>query len=106
MKFIRVPEVAEKLGQSVPKTWNDVATNPAFPQPVKRGGLTCWVEGEVDTYIAQQVAEFRSKAQSKRASTFKAAKASVERRATGRALSLYANSSTSAAGSEGCGNER
>jgi predicted DNA-binding transcriptional regulator AlpA len=84
MKFIRVRDVAEKLGQSVPKTWNDVAADPAFPQPVKRGGLTCWVEGEVDAYIAQQVTEFRSKAhQVKRASTFKAAKASVDRRVTG-----------------------
>ncbi len=81
MKLIRVGDVSEKLGQSVPKTWNDVAVDPEFPQPVKRGGLTCWVEEEVDTYIASKVAEYRAGNTAKRATVFKAAKASVARRA-------------------------
>ncbi len=85
-KLIRVGGVSEKLGQSIAKTWGDVSADPDFPQPIKRGGITCWLEEEIDEFILRKIAEFRSKDQGKRTSVFKAANASVMKRTAGVAL--------------------
>jgi len=82
MKLLDVHEVSDKTKNSVSGCWKKASDEDSgFPQPIKIGGKTLWIEEEVDEYLKLQVEKFRDQARvAKRPSVFKAAKASVVRR--------------------------
>ena len=59
MKILRVDHVAERIGGSRALVWRKAKDEPDFPKPVKIGGITGWVESEIDGYIRRKVAEAR-----------------------------------------------
>ncbi len=58
-RFIRLPEVMDKVGLKKSKIWAMVK-NEEFPQPIKlTAGTTVWIEEEVDQWIRLQIINFR-----------------------------------------------
>jgi len=56
-RWIRVGAVAEKLGQSVSQTWEDVKRREGFPQPMRRSArMTLFDEQEVDIFMLREMA--------------------------------------------------
>ena len=64
MKIIRDARVAEKIGaKSRATAWRKAKSDPDFPKPIKiSGGITGWIEAEVDAYLERRVAAPRAKA--------------------------------------------
>ena len=85
MNILRPSQTAQKVAVSLPTLWRRVKQDPDFPQPVKMsGGVTGFIESEIDTYLTLKVDTFRANP-SKRAQASIAATASVVKRATKRA---------------------
>ncbi len=81
MEMIDVRGVGAITGDSVSQTWKRAADDSSdFPKPVKIGGKTLWVKSEIEDYLRRKVEEYRATKQEKRASVFKAARASTARR--------------------------
>lgn len=57
-RFIRRPEVQRRVGLSRPQIYKMIAGN-AFPPPVKVGHASMWIESEIDSWIADRIAESR-----------------------------------------------
>jgi len=57
MRIIRDTLVAERIGcRSRASVWRIARRDPTFPQPVKvSGGITGWVEHEVDAWLQRRV---------------------------------------------------
>jgi prophage regulatory protein len=62
LKCLRLAKVAEKLDCGQSTVWWKARTEPGFPQPIKLGGTTCWLEHELDAYIEKRIAESRGTA--------------------------------------------
>jgi prophage regulatory protein len=63
MKIIRDARTAEKIGAKSRATpWRLAKSDPDFPKPIKvSGGITGWVESEVDAWLERRVAAARGK---------------------------------------------
>lgn len=57
-KLIRLPRVLELTGRGRTATLDDVRAG-AFPQPIKLGAATVWLESEVQAWIAERVRQAR-----------------------------------------------
>lgn len=53
-KIIRLPEVINRVGLSRATIYNKVKDG-SFPQQIKLGRLSGWVESEIQTWINQQI---------------------------------------------------
>ena len=85
MNILRIPEATKKCGfGGVSSTWAKVRNDPAFPKPVKIGGITGFIESELDAYLEKKVCEFREQP-TKRETASRAAVVSVASRAKKRA---------------------
>ncbi len=60
-KLLRLPQVMEMTGRGRTATLDDVKAK-RFPQPIKLGTATLWLESEVQQWIADRVREHRTKA--------------------------------------------
>lgn len=61
MKIIRPRQAAEKCGIGIPTLWNWVRNKQDFPRPVRlSGGVSGFVEEEIDSYLERKVAEYRA----------------------------------------------
>jgi len=60
MRILRDTQTADKCGWRGRSTvWYKVKTDPDFPRPVKIGGITGWIESEIDAYLLRKIAEQR-----------------------------------------------
>lgn len=59
-RLLRLPQVLEMTGRGRTATLDDVRTG-RFPAPIKIGAAALWMETEVQAWIAERVAEHRSK---------------------------------------------
>jgi prophage regulatory protein len=60
MKTLRVKQVAEKLGISIPSVWR-LNCSEAFPKPFKLlSNITVWDETELDSYLLSRKQEYRN----------------------------------------------
>lgn len=59
-RLLRLPQVLEMTGRGRTATLDDVRIG-RFPAPIKIGSAALWVETEVQAWIAERVAEHRSK---------------------------------------------
>lgn len=57
-RLIRLPEVLRITGRSRTTTLDDVKAR-AFPQPIKIGRATMWVEAEIQGWIAARISAAR-----------------------------------------------
>lgn len=63
MRILRDTQVADKCGWRGRSTvWYKAKTLPDFPKPIKVGGITGWIEAEVDDFLRRQVAAHRGEA--------------------------------------------
>lgn len=60
-RFLRLTAVMEMTGRSRTSTLDDVRAG-KFPQPVKLGGVTVWLESEVQAWMAERVRQARGAA--------------------------------------------
>lgn len=60
-KLIRLTRVLEMTGRGRTATLDDVRAG-RFPQPIKLGSATVWVESEVQAWIAERVRKARGQA--------------------------------------------
>lgn len=59
-RLLRLPQVLEMTGRGRTATLDDVRIG-RFPAPIKIGAVALWMETEVQAWIAERVAEHRSK---------------------------------------------
>jgi prophage regulatory protein len=57
MKILRVPEVSDRIGYSIPSIWR-LAREGKFPKPLKLGPQASgWLEDEVEAWINTRIDE-------------------------------------------------
>jgi|JI6StandDraft_1071083.scaffolds.fasta_scaffold739747_2 prophage regulatory protein len=62
-QFLRVKQVADTLGMSVPTVWRKAKTDPQFPKPVKVSvGITGWPSDEIRSYVDTLISSQRGAA--------------------------------------------
>ena len=60
MKILRVPEVSDRIGYSIPSIWR-LAREGKFPKPLKLGPQASgWLEDEVEAWINTRIDERNS----------------------------------------------
>lgn len=57
-KFLRLPEVSEKVGLRRTAIYDKINAND-FPPPIKLGNVSVWLESELDAWIQAKVSEYR-----------------------------------------------
>ncbi len=55
--YVPVQAVAGQLDCHTGTVWRKARIEPGFPKPVRLGGLTRWVQEEIDAYLAKAEAE-------------------------------------------------
>lgn len=55
-RLIRLPEVIAKTGASKSTIYKLISKS-AFPRPVNIGAMSAWPESEIDTWVAERIAE-------------------------------------------------
>lgn len=58
-RLVRLPEVLRMTGRSRTTTLDDVKAG-TFPQPIKIGRATMWVEAEIQGWIAERIRTSRA----------------------------------------------
>lgn len=60
-KFLRLPKVTEKVGLQRTAIYDKISTG-EFPEPVKLGNVSVWLESELDEWIRETTARYRKTA--------------------------------------------
>lgn len=55
-RFLRLPEVERRVGLRRSSIYERVSRG-SFPQPVKLGSVSVWLEGEIEQWLTARVAE-------------------------------------------------
>jgi prophage regulatory protein len=57
-RLIRLPEVMRRVGMARPTVYRAIKEG-RFPEPVKVGSASMWVEREIEAWIRERIAESR-----------------------------------------------
>jgi len=57
-KFLRMPDVIKKVGLRRTAIYDKISSDD-FPQPIKLGNVSVWLESELDAWMQLKVEEHR-----------------------------------------------
>ena len=60
-KFLRLPRVIDKVGLQRTAIYDKISAG-EFPEPVKLGNVSVWLESELDAWIMDTTAKYRKTA--------------------------------------------
>lgn len=60
-KFLRLPKVIDKVGLQRTAIYDKISSGD-FPEPVKLGNVSVWLESELDKWIMDATARYRKTA--------------------------------------------
>jgi prophage regulatory protein len=57
-RFIRLPEVIKAVGLCKPTIYVKISAG-EFPEPIKLGRVSVWLQSEISAWIDERVSEYR-----------------------------------------------